>query len=249
MVRGSVGGRKKRLVATLAALNAFGFRKDDCHSEKCGAGIAGSPIGRMRLRTPNVSVTTSDRHGHGAHRKRERDDEPVVPVAAEYSIIKVARGRSAPRAAAHMPGEHPPSPRTAAPDAGKFTGAGIVASTMGVNPWSAAVVRKAWLLTSNELQSIGPSIRRPSRSSVPGVRRQLRPDRKRVLQPRRVPGIVRGPARLAVIESYRASSVAACCTFARWGRRCSGRDRRPAARRRSCAAGSRAARRQAPANH
>ena len=41
---------------------------------------------------------------------------------------------------------------------GKFTGAGIVASTMDVNPWSAAVVSKAWLLTSNELQSIGPSI-------------------------------------------------------------------------------------------
>ena len=44
----------------LAALNEFGFRSDDCHSEKFGAGIAGSPIGRIRVRTPKVSVTTSE---------------------------------------------------------------------------------------------------------------------------------------------------------------------------------------------
>ena len=44
---------------------------------------------------------------------------------------------------------------------GKVTGAGIVDSTMDVNPWSAAVVSDAWVLMSNELQSIGPSISEP----------------------------------------------------------------------------------------
>ena len=60
IVRLRVGGRKKRFAATLAALNECGFRNDDCHNEKFAAGIAGSPIGRIRLRTPNVSVITSD---------------------------------------------------------------------------------------------------------------------------------------------------------------------------------------------
>src|SRR5262252_5087970 len=58
-VRLSVGGRKNRLVATFGP-SGDGFLNAGCHNEKNAGGSAGSPIGRTRLRTPNVSVTTSD---------------------------------------------------------------------------------------------------------------------------------------------------------------------------------------------
>src|SRR3982751_6859506 len=57
-VRLSVGARKKRFVMTLVELPRAGSAF--CHIEKYGAGNAGSPIGRSRLRTPKVSVTTSE---------------------------------------------------------------------------------------------------------------------------------------------------------------------------------------------
>src|SRR6202011_3863974 len=60
VLRARVGGRKKRLdtggPTGLPALRLAAH----CHMEKNGAGRAGSPMGRSRLRTPNVSVTTSE---------------------------------------------------------------------------------------------------------------------------------------------------------------------------------------------
>src|SRR4029434_8000617 len=59
-VRGRVGGRKKRFGTTFSAALDGGFFTDGCHIEKKAGGRAGSLIGRTRLRTPKVSVTTSE---------------------------------------------------------------------------------------------------------------------------------------------------------------------------------------------
>ena len=54
-----------------------------CHIDQFAAGSARSPIGRSSVRTPKLSVTTSEFDArHRPDRQRQRHDEPVVAVAA-----------------------------------------------------------------------------------------------------------------------------------------------------------------------
>src|SRR6185503_16588270 len=61
MLRPTVGGRKNRFVAIFTGgAPIVGLAYAGCHIEKYDGGSAGSPSGRTRLRTPKVSVTTSE---------------------------------------------------------------------------------------------------------------------------------------------------------------------------------------------
>src|SRR4029077_5908409 len=138
MLRLSVGGRKKRFVASFGP-SGDGFLNDDCHNEKKAGGKAGAPPGRKRLRTPNVSVTTSE---------SMRVTEPTgsvsgttnqsFPYELAYSIaIKCARSVGPTGTSPYAIRASSISQKRGAGAPGNVTGAGMVASTIDVKLWSA----------------------------------------------------------------------------------------------------------------
>ena len=133
-MRISVGGRKKRLTTGFGApvLNDAAAFCAICHIEKKGTGRFGSPIGRTRLRTPNVSVTTSE---------STRVTDPTgnvsgtmnqsLPYVLAYSIIiRCARSVGPTGTSPYAMRASSISQNRGAGAPAKLTGAGIVASTI-----------------------------------------------------------------------------------------------------------------------
>ena len=176
-------------------------------------------------------------------RQRERDDEPVVPIAARVLDHQQLReiGRTDRHQAVRDAGVlHLPEPRRGrAREVDRRGNRRLDDATRSPDP--PAVVSNAWVLTSNELQSIGPSISAAENViSSPALADNLAPTDSAYSSRGGFHASSVGPPGSLYIESYQVEPRGRGLLHLRpiGGSDVQRRDRAPAAPRRWCAAAS-----------